>query len=286
VAAAPPPLPARACPAADYAAEPPPVNFYQSIPQAFVYPVKHFGVLPLAVGSVLFLAFNMLPRLMAAAETLFFSGGYGRGLEMFFQAAFAGSFLGVGTIFNVLVTGYVFLFLQTVVAASANGEDRMPLYPPYESWWYDAVEPYFRLLVLLACCLAPAILCRSYLGPDVRILTQFLGLLGFCYFSMALLALSVCDNLLAISPRVVIPSICRIPKEYGVYCLLFVGLTLGVTGAARWILNFPVLLRMKDPFIIYRLLGVEFLFLYCTVVEMRLLGLLYQSGRKKLAWKL
>jgi hypothetical protein len=179
VASAPPaPPPMRARLAADQPEAVPTANFYQSIPDAFVYPLKHLGVLPLAVGSVLFLAFNMLPRLMGVAEALFISGGDERGFDLFFRVAFGGSFFGIGTIFNALVTGYVFLFLQTVVSASANGEERMPMYPPFESWWYDAVEPYLRLVALLACCLAPAILCRSFLGSEFRVLTQFLGLLG------------------------------------------------------------------------------------------------------------
>jgi hypothetical protein len=257
-------------------------SFYRSIPGAFVYPLKHYGVLPLAVGSILFLAFNVLPRLMQVAEVLFVSGGYGRGMSLFLHAAFAGSFFGIGTIVNVLASGYIFLFMQTVVAASANGEDRMPMYPPYENWWYDAVGPYFRLLGVLACCLAPAILCRSYLGPDFLMLTQLLGLLGFCYFFMALLAVCVCDSFAAMNPRVVIPSICRIPAEYGVYCLVFVLLT-GAAGLAfRWIQEYPVLLWQYP---IYRLLSMEFIFLYLTVVEMRLLGLLFFTGRNKLGWR-
>jgi hypothetical protein len=282
--------PMRVRVAAEQPLEVPTANFYESIPGAFVYPLKHFGIVPLAIGSVLFMAFNMLPRLMIVAHALFVSGGYGRGMSLFFRAAFAGSFFGIGTIFNVLVTGYVFLFMQTIITASANGEERMPMYPPFESWWSDAVEPYFRLLGLLACCLAPAILCRSYLGPDFMGLTQFLGLLGFCYFSMALLAVSICDSLLAMTPQVVIPSICRIPAAYGVYCLLFLVLTGATMLTARWILEFPVLPSRnpfeRDPFAIYRVLAVEFAFLYFTVVEMRLPGLLYLTGRKKLAWKL
>jgi hypothetical protein len=285
-----PPTPMRVRLAADQPAASPAVNFYQCIPGAFVYPLKHLGVVPLAIGSVLFMSFNLLPRWVQVARVLFFSTDDGGGIDLFFHAAFAGSGFGIGLIFNALCTGYVFLFMQTVISASANGEDRMPMYPPFENWWYDAVEPYFRLLGLLACCLAPAILCRSYAGPEFRFLTQLLGFLGFCYFSMALLAVSVCDALSAMSPRVVIPSICRVPVEYGFYCLLFVALTGATTVAAHWILDIPVV-RYRNPFArdpvgIYRVIAVEFIFLYFTVVEMRLLGLLFLTGRKKLGWKL
>jgi hypothetical protein len=286
----PPPPPMRARVAADQPAASPTGNFYQSIPDAFAYPLKHFGVVPLAIGSVLFLSFNLLPSLMLVAKELFFSNEHVGGLDAFFHAAFAGRFFGIGTIFNVLCTGYIFLFMQTVISASANGEDRMPMYPPFENWWYDAVEPYFRLLGLLACCLAPAILSRSYLGAEFRPLTLLLGFLGFGYFSMALLAVSVCDSLFAMSPRVVIPSICRIPLEYGAYCLLFVVLTGATSVIGQALLETSVNYSRnpfaRDPFGIYRVLAVEFVFLYFTVVEMRLLGLLFLTGRKKLGWKL
>jgi hypothetical protein len=172
--------------------------------------------------------------------------------------------------------------MQTIISTSANGEDRMPLYPPFENWWYDAVEPYFRLLALLACCLAPAVLCSSYLGPEARVLTLVLGFLGFCYFPMALLSLSVCESMLAMSPRVVILSICRIPVEYGVYCLLFIVLMVVTACLPRWIREIPILL-LRFP--IYQLLAIQFFFLYISAVEMRLLGLLYRTGRQRLAWK-
>jgi hypothetical protein len=276
----PPPLQPRL--AAVRPVTPPTKTFYQSIPGAFAYPLKGMGFIPLAVGSVLFLAFNLLPILLRLAEYLAVSGGHGQGIRLFFRTVFAGGFFGIGIIFNALCTGYVFLFMQTIISTSANGEDRMPLYPPFESWWYDAVEPYFRLLVLLACCLAPAVLCSSYLGPDAQVFTLVLGFLGFCYFPMALLAVSVCDSMRAMHPRIVIPSICRVPVEYGVYCLLFIVLMVVTVWSPRWIREIPVLL-LRFP--IYQLLAVQFFFLYISAVEMRLLGLLYHTGRQRLAWK-
>jgi hypothetical protein len=81
-----------------------------------------------------------------------------------------------------------------------------------------------------------------------------------------------------------------VPVEYGVYCLVFVVLTGATTVAARWILEMPVVMSRnpfaRDPIGIYRVIAVEFIFLYVTVVEMRLLGLLFLTGRKKLGWKL
>jgi len=261
----------------------PPQSFYQYIPDAFAYPLKHWGALTLAAGSVVFLGFNMLPRMQRVAEPLFFSGDdYGRGLSMFFRAAFARSGFGLGIIFNALCGGYVFLFMQSIITASANGEDRMPSYPLLESWWYDGVEPYLKLLLLLACCLASAVLCRSYLPFDAHWLTVLLGIAGFAYFSMALLAISLCDSMKAMSPAIVLPSICRIPWEYATYCLIFLLLTGASMCSGQWLEHYPILPRQ---FRIYQLLAAEFFFLYTSAVEMRLLGLLYYTGRERLAWK-
>ena len=257
-------------------------SFFEMIPDAFVYPLKHLGFFTLAVGSMLFLAFNILPRLQVFAMTLFFSGEtYGRGIGMLFLAALGGLYFGIGTIFNSLCTGYVFAFMQSIITASANGEERMPPYPILESWWYDGVQPYLRLLAILFTCLVPSILCRAYLGPDFQWLTLMAGMLGFTYFFMALLAVSICDNLMAMNPSIVIPSITRIPAEYTVYCVLFFVMTGGLFFAMEYLVEVPFLNRYP----IYAALTFEFLFLYVSAVEMRLLGLLYYTGRERLAWK-
>jgi hypothetical protein len=278
---APPPLPARL--AALRPVTPPAKSFYQSIPGAFAYPLKRTGFILLAVGSVFFLVFDMLPAFQRIAASLAISGGLARGFYGLLRMMLMNPFLGIWIIFTALVTGYVFHFMQSIISASAIGEDRMPSFPAFESWWYDAAEPYLRLLGLLVCCLAPAVLCRSYLGPDVWLLTLLLGFLGFCYFSMALLAVTICDSMLAMNPRVVVGSIVRIPREYGVFCLLFLVLMVVTAQSHRWIRELPIPL-LRYP--IYQHLLAQFFFLYISAVEMRLLGLLYHTGRQRLGWKL
>lgn len=268
--------------AAPAPAAPPPASFYKSIPGAFLYPLKRSGLILLAVGSVFFLIFNLLPAFQRIAASLALSGGLGRGFLLFFSMMFRNPFLGLWIIFTALATGYLFLFMQSIITSSANGENRMPFFPPFESWWYDAAQPYLRLLGILACCLAPAVLCRSYLGPDVWYLTLLLGILGFCYFSMALLAVTLCDSLLALDPRLVVSSILRIPGPYAVYCLLFIVLMAATFASPRWIRLLPIPL-LKYP--IYQHLLAQFFFLYISAVQMRLLGLLFHAGRRRLQWK-
>jgi hypothetical protein len=276
-----PPLPARL--AEPRPAAPPAGSFSRSIPGAFIYPLKRSGFILLAAGSVFFLVFNLLPAFQRVAASLALSGGLGRGFLLFLRMMLLNPFLGLWVIFTALVTGYVFLFMQSIISASAIGENRMPSFPPFESWWDDAALPYLRLLGILACCLAPAVLCREYLGPGVWLLTLLLGILGFCYFSMALLAVTICDSMLALDPRLVVASIWRIPGQYGAYCLLFLLLMAATFASPRWIRQLPIPL-LRYP--IYQHLLAQFFFLYISAVQMRLLGLLYHTGRQRLGWKL
>jgi hypothetical protein len=268
--------------AAPQPAATPAASFYKSIPGAFLYPLKRSGLILLAVGSVFFLIFNLLPAFQRIAASLALSGGLGRGFIMFLSMMFRNPFLGLWIIFTALATGYLFLFMQNIITSSANGENRMPFFPPFENWWDDAAQPYLRLLGILACCLAPAVLCREYLGPDVWYLTLLLGILGFCYFSMALLAVTICDSMLGLDPRLVVASILRIPGQYGTYCLLFIVLMWATFVSPRWIRQLPIPL-LKYP--IYQRLLAQFFFLYISAVQMRLLGLLYHTSRRRLNWK-
>jgi hypothetical protein len=284
VAANPPgPPPMRLPKAGAGVAAGPARSFYQRVPGAFAYPLKRNGLILLAVGSVVFLVFNLLPAFERIAAALAISGGLGRGFWTFLRMMFLNPFVGLWMIFTSMVTGYVFLYMQNIISASANGEEEMPSFPAFESWWYDAMEPFLKLAAILACCLAPAVLCRMYLGSGVWALTLCLGIVGFCYFGMALLAVTICGSWAGMSPQVVVPSILRVPGEYAVYCVLFIVLMGATFHSAQWIRELPIPL-LSYP--IYQHLLGQFFFLYISAAEMRVLGLLYRAGRERLGWKL
>src|SRR3954452_5744658 len=99
---------------------------------------------------------------------------------------------------------------------------------------------------------------------------------GAIYFPMALLAVAVTDNFLALSPHVVMPSILRVLAPYLVACLV-----LGLLLVVR--IGFEVLMGFVPvPFLPSIVLG--FVSLYFLVIEMRILGLLFRSNRARLGW--
>ncbi len=231
--------------------------FYKSIPGAFVYPFKRNGLLLLASGTLVFGIFD------------FFLSYRVNGLLM------VGRW--VGGLFSACITGYVFLYLQTIITSTAIGEDDMPNWPEYESWWDSAIQPYLRLLGIFAACIAPAILCLLYAGQAGRLLSIALLILGFCYAPMALLAVAMDDSLFGLNPLLIVPSIFRVPLEYLVSCLLLCVL-LFVLGGLTVLTD-----GLHQPFV-SQILGM-FLSLYFMVVVMRLLGLLYYTRKDRFGWR-
>lgn len=93
---------------------------------------------------------------------------------------------------------------------------------------------------------------------------------------MALLAVAVTDNFLALSPHVVMPSIFRVLLPYLLACVLL-GLLVGLRVGFQLLMN-----SVPIPFLPSIILG--FVSLYFLVIEMRILGLLFRSYRERLGW--
>jgi pSer/pThr/pTyr-binding forkhead associated (FHA) protein len=233
-----------------------PKNFYKSIPGAFVYPFKRNGLLLLLSGTIIFGIFDYVFSLRV------------NGIRM------AGM---VGVVFSSCLTGYLFLYMQTIITTTALGDDDMPPWPVYESWWESLAEPYFRLIGVCAACIAPAFLCLIFAGHAGRWLYFPLLVVGFCYAPMAFLAVAMDDSLLGLNPMLVVPSILRVPLEYLASCMM-VGLLLCLLGLRS------LLTAVLDQPLLSQILGM-FLVLYFTVVEMRLLGLLYYTKKDRLGWR-
>jgi hypothetical protein len=103
-----------------------------------------------------------------------------------------------------------------------------------------------------------------------------LGLLGVAYLPMAVLGVAMADSVSGANPLLVIPSILRVPLEYFVTCLILV-----VAFAANYLGQFA-LGFVPIPFATS--LVSWFLFLYCLLVSMRLVGILYWTNRDRLKW--
>ncbi len=232
-----------------------PRSFYKSIPGAFAYPFKRNGLVLLITGSLIF-------GIISFFASFQFNGKLMAGL--------------VGLVVGAYMTGYIFLYMQTIITSSAIGEEEMPDWPEYESWWDTAALPYFRLVAICAACIAPAVLFAAYAGHVGRLLLVPWLIAGCCYAPMAMLAVAMDDSLAGLNPLLVVPSIMRVPLEYLVSCLL-VGLLVFMLSALKFLTDF-----LHQPFV-GQILGM-FCTLYIMVVEMRLLGLLYYTRKDRLGW--
>ena len=233
-------------------------SFYSRIPGAFVYPFKKSGIILLTIGSLLFLVLQLISRV--------------------------GSLFGLGM--TVIATGYLFAYMQKIIAHSAQGEDEMPDFPDISDIWSDIVLPFLLFAGTIFVSFLPVIVAFSLRAkyPDTSFLIWLplaATALAAFYWPMALLAVAVTDNFLALSPHVVLPSIVRVFLPYLVtFVLLSVLFGLRVAGG---IVEDLVPLQQ---FVLKSLITVAmgFISLYLLTVEMRLLGVLFRAYRARLGW--
>lgn len=233
-----------------------PLTFYQNIPGAFAYPFKKDGVKLLIVGTLLFGSFDFLAN--------FRMGGY-RVLNV-----------SLGGLLVAGIAGYMFSYLQSIINHSALGEQHIPAWPEYASWWESYAEPFLRLIAIVAACMTPALLAGMFLGKAADVLIIPLSITGFFYAPMALLAVALDDSLRGLNPLLCLPAMRRVLKEYAVTCLLFAALFCAV--------GYSVALSNKFlPQFVSQIIGMFFV-LYFTIVQARLIGLLYHCKKSHFGW--
>lgn len=240
-------------------------SFYSRIPGAFVYPFKKSGIILLILATVLFTVLDFL----SSASSPSISGRVRV------------------TRFSLLITvislGYLFAYMQKVIAHSAQGEDEMPDFPDITEWWSDILQPFLFFAGTLLVSLLPAIAILVSMGQNEMVGLGLFPALAFgaFYLPMALLAVAVTDNFLGLSPHVVVPSILRTFVPYCVtFVLLVVLVTVRVAGGLA-VREVPV---EQVPLKILATVVMEFFSLYLLMVEMRILGLLFRSYRSRLGW--
>jgi hypothetical protein len=256
-----PPIPSVrvAVPAVQPSEAPPPAfptpkSFFRELPRVFVYPLSKNGVFLLLGGAILYALVG-------------------------FYSRFSFVFLPLIMILTGLSTGYLFAYMQRIIASSAQGEDELPDWPDLSEWWSDIVWPLLLLLGTCLVCFGPAWALLSYGDrTDPRVIWGVWTLLagGAFYFPMALLAVATTDNFFALNPVVVIPSIVRVIGPYLVACAVLAVL-LVARFAVEWL---AVLVRV--PFV--TALALSFASLYLLCIEMRILGLLFYCHRDRLGW--
>jgi hypothetical protein len=235
-------------------------SYYRQIPATFAYPFKQNGRILLFLGT-LFLA------LIDGGTT----GSMG---------PLAGVF---SLVLRVSFTGYVFAFMQSVIQHTAQGEDAMPDFPEFSSWWSDIMLPFLLFAVTILVSFFPAIVVpRFFASREAKEIAVLASLVcGAFYFPMALLAVAITDNIIAVSPHVVLRSIARVFVPYLVTFVMLaalIGIRWGAAFAAGSIPNQPFAIRIVIALLM------SFVSLYLLTVEMRLLGLLFRKYRPQLGW--
>ncbi len=225
-------------------------NFYRLLPGTFGYPFKSKGIILLVIGAVVFLFLEFLASW--------------------------------SWLIKIISTGYLFAYMQRIVAFTAQGEDEMPDFPEFGEWWSDIILPYLLFVGTWVASFAPAIavyflLKHSLEGPMLMVAIAVTVLFGAIYFPMALLAVAVSDSFVALSPHIVVPSMFRVFLPY-VVTLLVVGVLVAVRVGG----HFGMLLIVDIPFLPEVVMG--FVSLYLLVVMMRVLGLLFRCYRAPLGW--
>jgi hypothetical protein len=249
------------------------ISFFKRLPGAFAYPFHGSGVLVLIVGMLLFAGLR-------------FAGG----------AIGLGSFRGmtVGLIMQVFLGGYLFAYLQNIIQSTIAEDKEMPDLPGMSNFAEDILMPFLRLLGLSLLSFAPMIflevwfLSQHQTIPTAAILSA--AVFGCIYFPMAFLAVATLDSVAAANPLVVVPSMCRVPREYVVTVVLLAtvfGFRVAGDETIKYLFGPTALLTHSMA----QLLGMfaarvfwSFVSLYLLTVTMRILGLLYLTKKDELGW--
>ena len=239
------------------------LSFQQQVKGVFKYPFGKGGIALLIIGSLMFFGLDVLVTW---------------GWKFRFIMLKAVSSVGILALFSA---GYLCAWLQKILFATAEGEDDVPGWPDFMDWKDDIVMPFRLAIAAFVASFGPAfgyLIFHAVNDSEMRLPVLFpLFALGFIYFPMALLAVAMSNNWLAVNPLVVMPAIARLNLQYVVACVVFFGMVLVrfvSESLLHAVLPIPVLPGLISSFIA----------LYFLCVEMRLLGLLYFTNKKRLGW--
>lgn len=228
------------------------VSFFKLLRGAFAYPFAASGLALLAVGAILF----------SMVEWAFF----------FIRYAMIFGLIAM-VILSVCSFGYLFSFMQSIILATINCEDRLPGWPEITNPFEDIVRPFFRLFFLLFACLGPGAFVMAWSSPTLGMPVLLLG--AYC-MPMCMLTTAVADGLGGLNPLIILSSIAKVPGPYFLVCALFV-VVLGIRSGSSAILG-------TIPIPILPTLVFNFVILAGWAITMRALGLFYRKYKTKLAW--
>ncbi len=225
--------------------------FFLEIAGAFIFPFKGSGPIFIVIGWL-----------------------------FFWSARFA---VGMGGIFGIiaffLFAGYLCAYMLKIIAHTAAGEDEMPDWPSIGHGWEEIMYPYFMVLIGLFACFAPlAVFSILWWKTGFFNIYVFGGLiaLGFFVQPMVFLSLAMHESFMGLNPGIIFIAIVKTFFAY-----LFVIVVLIFILAVRTV-GVALLTELTSP-IVASLICYLIAF-YFSVVEMRMLGVLFRCHEHKLNW--
>lgn len=236
-------------------------GFFGQLPGALIYPFKGAGVLVLIFATVLI-----------------------SGLE-----AMAGRGFGFNFLLKIVAVGYLFVFLQSIIHATAAGENELPGLPEFDGLFGAFLSMVGT--VAMSFGIPIGLMLWAIFGEQEGLGPFIMGtaVLGCLYFPMAFLATAMKDSALAANPLVVIPAILKVPGEYLVAAVLMAG-AFGMRELGDLVMSGVKMVgystrSMSELFISFGLRAVwSFVSVYLLTVVMRVLGLLYVTKKHKFGW--
>jgi hypothetical protein len=217
----------------------------------------------------------------------------GRGLyiilggAVFFELqAFIGIFLmRFGLIF--FFAGYTCAYMLKIISRSAAGDETPPGWPDFESLSETVLIPLAMVKGTALFSFLPALL-YAFLStqPSTTASTPFsmsidpvliiLIVLGFFYYPMGLLAIAQTRRVFNLNPVLILSSISKVFGDYFLVCVILFALWI-----IKLVIQFFIVLPV--PAIIGSTVNM-IISLYILLVEMRLIGILYNANRDKFSW--
>jgi hypothetical protein len=222
-------------------------SFFKALPGVFSYPLHKDGAIFLLAGAVFYAALGFFARFSWIASLIAF--------------------------------GYLCAYVQKLIQSSANGDESLPEWPDLSDFYADIIQPWFLMMWTGLVCFGPLIAYLVFRDHEAEVnpFILFTAMaFGIFYFPMALLAVCMADSGTAVNPLVVLPAILSVPLEYLTACLALLAVVVIRYVSEKVIAFIPI------PFLPAFVAG--FGGLYFLFVQMRILGLLYYTNRKKFGW--
>lgn len=236
------------------------VNFFSRLPGTFIYPALGSGVFVLIVCTIVTFGLR------------FISAGL---FSIFAKMAFY---------------GYLFSFMQNIIHSTASGDNEMPGWPSFDDLGGCFLRFAAAAVISFGVPITFSIMAIFSEEPGIGATLMIPSLVFGCvYFPMALLAVAMKDSPLAANPLVVLPAIFKAPLEYIVTTILM-GVIIALYNSGETLIGsiFPRGLTTHNMAKMFGFLAAWafwfFFQLYLLAVNMRILGLLYLSKKRKFGW--